>query len=107
MGLFLKDAENTQLAKSFLVWLLLASPLYGLHSLSSNFLQAAGNAFLATVISVLRQGALLIPALFLFHAVVGLAGIGIAHFASDILAVAIGVVILLRQVRRLEKRENG
>ena len=107
VGLFLKDAENTRMAKSFLVWLLLASPLYGLHSLSSNFLQAAGNAFLATVISVLRQGALLIPALFLFHAVVGLAGIGIAHFASDILAVAIGVVILLRQVRRLEKRENG
>jgi len=101
IGLFLKDAENAALAKTFLFWILLASSLYGLHSLSCNYLQAAGKAFLATAISVLRQGALLIPALYLFHAFLGLEGIGIAHFASDILAVTIGVTILLKEVRTL------
>ena len=80
IGLFPKDAENAVFAKNFLFWLLLASPLYGLHSLNCNFLQAAGNAFPATVISVLRQDALLIPSLFLLHAIQGISGVGTAHF---------------------------
>lgn len=101
ISLFLKDAENAALAKNFLFWLLLASPLYGLHSLSTNFLQAAGNAFSATVISILRQGALLIPALFACHAVWGLPGIGTAHFVSDILSVIIGVTILIQQMQKI------
>lgn len=107
IGLFLKEEGNAALAKNFLFWLLLASPLYGLHSLSCNFLQAAGNAFSATVISILRQGALLIPSLYLFHALLGLPGIGAAHLISDLTAVCIAVLLLLGQYRKLTNKATG
>lgn len=93
IGLFLKDDANVEISRTFLTWLLLASPLLGFYYLSSNYFQAVGSAFTATVISVLRQGALLIPCLYLFHAGMGLPGIGAAHFASDLAAVCIAVAL--------------
>ena len=78
-----------------------ASPLLGFYYLSSNFLQAAGNAFLATVISILRQGALLIPYLYLMHSFFGLTGIAAAHTVSDVCAVIIAVSFCLWQYRKL------
>jgi len=80
---------------------ILASPLLGLYYLSSNFLQAAGNAFLATIVSILRQGALLIPCLYLMHSFFGLTGIAAAHTVSDVCAVIIAVSFCLWQYRKL------
>ena len=39
-----------------------------------NFVQASGCAVPATVMSVLRQGILLIPSLYLFHGLIGFSG---------------------------------
>lgn len=103
IGLFLKDAANIEMSRNFLFWLLLASPLLGFYYLSSNFLQAAGNALLATVISVLRQGLLLIPCLYLMHALLGLSGVAAAHTVSDMGSVGIAVVLMLVQYRRLKR----
>ena len=103
IGMFLKDAANAQIGKQMMFWLLIASPLLGFYYLSSNFLQAAGNAFLATIISILRQGALLIPCLYGMHALLGLTGVAVAHTVSDILSVAISAVLLIFQYRRLKQ----
>ena len=103
IGLFLKDAANAQIGKQMMFWLLIASPLLGFYYLSSNFLQAAGNAFLATIISILRQGALLITCLYGMHALLGLTGVAVAHTVSDILSVAISAVLLIFQYRRLKQ----
>ena len=101
IGLFLKDAANAEIGSSLMFFLILASPLLGLYYLSSNFLQAAGNAFLATVVSILRQGALLIPCLYLMHSFFGLTGIAAAHTVSDVCAVIIAVSFCLWQYRKL------
>lgn len=103
IGLFLKDAANAQIGKQMMFWLLIASPLLGFYYLSSNFLQAAGNAFQATLISVLRQGALLIPCLYGMHALLGLTGIAVAHAVSDFASVLISAGLLLAQYRRMQK----
>ena len=103
IGLFLKDAANAQIGKQMMFWLLIASPLLGFYYLSSNFLQAAGNAFFATIISILRQGALLIPCLYGMHALLGLTGVAVAHTVSDILSVGISAVLLIFQYRRLKQ----
>ena len=103
IGLFLKDAANAQIGKQMMFWLLIASPLLGFYYLSSNFLQAAGNAFFATIISILRQGALLIPCLYGMHALLGLTGVAAAHTVSDILSVGISAVLLIFQYRRLKQ----
>ena len=101
IGLFLKDAANAEIGSNLMFFLIIASPLLGFYYLSSNFLQAAGNAFLATVVSILRQGALLIPCLYLMHSFFGLTGIAAAHTVSDVCAVIIAVSFCLWQYRKL------
>lgn len=103
IGLFLKDAANAEAGGKLMFYLIIASPLLGLYYLGSNFLQAAGNAFLATVISILRQGLLLIPCLYLLHACFGLTGIAAAHTVSDLLAVVIALFCTLWQYQKLKK----
>lgn len=103
IGLFLEDATNAETGKRMMFWLLIASPFLGFYYLSSNFLQAAGNALLATVISVLRQGALLIPCLYIMHALLGLTGVAAAHTVSDLTSVIIAVTLMLIQYRRLKR----
>ena len=101
IGLFLKDAANLALGSRLMLWLIAASPFLGFYYLSSNFLQAAGNALQATVVSALRQGALLIPALYIMHRFLGLTGIAAAHTVADACAVAVALAFGLRQYKKL------
>lgn len=107
LGMFLKDSSNVAAAKQMMFWLLIASPLLGTYYLGSNFLQAAGKAFLATVISVLRQGLLLIPCLYIMHSLLGLTGVAAAHTIADVTAVLAALWCMLRQYRTLEKETSS
>lgn len=104
IGMFLKEAEAVQMGESLVLYLVIASPIVGLFYLGTNFLQSAGNAFLATVVSVLRQGVLLIAFLYLFNAIFGFAGIAMAYMTADVLSVIIAVLFMLFQFRWLEKQ---
>ncbi len=106
LALFLKDAANAEIARQMMFWLLIASPLLGFYYLSSNFLQAAGNALLATLISILRQGALLIPCLYGMHALLGLTGVAAAHTVSDLASVVAALFCLLLQYRTISDRKS-
>lgn len=106
IGLFLKEKENTEIAKQMMFWLLIASPLLGFYYLGSNFFQAAGKAALATAVSVLRQGALLIPCLYLMHSLLGLTGVAVAHTVSDNVSVIIAAVLLFVQYGNLKRSIN-
>lgn len=101
IGMFLKEADVAGMGEEMVIFLVLASPVIGIYYLSTNFLQASGNAVLATVMSVLRQGALLIPLLHLLHSLLGLEGIAASYTLSDLLSVLLGTVFLLWQYRRL------
>ncbi len=100
IGLFLQNAGNLALGSRLMTWLLIASPFLGFYYLSSNFLQATGKAFQATLISVLRQGALLIPCLYLMHSFFGLTGIAAAHTAADFTAIFAASALGMREYRR-------
>lgn len=104
LGLFLSDAEALALGRQLLPWLLAASPLLGLYYLSTNFLQAAGRAAGATVLSALRQGLLLIPALYLLHALLGLPGLAAARAAADLTSVLIALCLLTHAWRNLARQ---
>lgn len=101
IGLFLRDTEAAVIGEQMVVWLLLAGPVVGLYYLSSNFLQASGKAAAATIVSLLRQGALLIPCLYLMHAIMGFTGIAAAYAVSDITSAAISLGVCLVQYRQL------
>lgn len=101
IGLFLQDPEALAMGEQMVVWLLLAGPLLGVYYLSSNFLQASGNAFAATAVSVLRQGVLLIPCLYLMHSLLGFTGIAAAHTVADITAALTAFAACLWEYKKL------
>ncbi len=107
ISMFIKDAAVVGLGEEMVLFLVIASPVIGIYYLSTNFMQASGNALSATVMSVLRQGALLIPLLYLFHSFMGMSGIAAAHMAADLLSVVIGGLLLFyRYVRLVKETEN-
>lgn len=100
IGMFIKEASVARMGEELVLFLVAASPVIGIYYLSTNFVQASGNAFSATVMSLLRQGALLIPLLYLLHALIGMSGIAAAHMAADILAVLVGTAFLLKEYKK-------
>ncbi len=101
ISIFLKDPEAAAMGEQIVAWLLAAGPLMGLFYISTNFLQASGKAILATVVSVLRQGILLIPLLYIMHALLGFTGVAAAHAAADIGAALIAAGIMLQVYRKM------
>lgn len=102
--MFIKESSVAVMGEEMVLFLVIASPVIGLYYLSTNFVQASGCAVPATVMSVLRQGILLIPSLYLFHGLIGFSGIAVAHTAADILSVAVSILLLFRQYRMLVKK---
>lgn len=107
LGLFLKDAEAAAMGESLVIFLVLASPIVGIYYLSTSFLQSCGSALRATIVSVLRQGGLLIPCLYLMEHLLGFTGIAAAHTIADFLAVVIATFVCIRQYRRIKKIMRG
>ncbi len=105
IGSFLQDPEALAMSEQMVVWLLPAGPLLGVYYLSSTFLQAAGSALAATAVSVLRQGVLLNPALYLMHSLMGFSGIAVAYTAADVTAAFVALTACLWEYRKLLKRE--
>lgn len=101
--MFLKDSDAAAMGENFVLFLVIASPVVGFYYLSTNFLQASGNAFAATIVSVLRQGLLLIPGLYLLERFLGLTGIAAAYTVADALSALIAVIVCIWQYRILSK----
>lgn len=106
IGLFLKEAGVAALGESLILWLIAGSPFLGFVYLSTNYLQATKKASAAILVSLLRQGLLLIPLLYLFHWLFGLTGIAAAHLATDVGAAALAMIVFAVHYRRM-RRENA
>ncbi len=94
--LFLKDPSAASLAESLVPWLVVGSPFIGIYYLSTNYLQASQKAGSAIVLSVLRQGVILIAALYVFNRLFGFHGIAMSHMVSDIASEVIAAIWLFR-----------
>ena len=75
----------------------------GLVYLSTNFLQATKKATSAIIVSLLRQGLLLIPLLYLMHSLFGFLGLPAAHMAADMGAALIAALIFAREYSRVRE----
>ena len=107
IGMFIKDTSVACLGEEMVLFLVIASPVIGVYYLSTNFVQASGNALSATVMSLLRQGVLLIPLLYLLHVCMGMSGIAAAHMVADLLSVMIGGMVLFHRYGRLAKETEN
>ena len=97
--LFINDADIIYYGVKMLVAYMLSGPFIGILFVNMNCLQSTGNAFPATILSVLRQGLLLIPVLYLLNAVAGLNGVIYGQALTDYVAVILSVVIWNRKKR--------
>ena len=97
--MFIKEEGAFRLGTQLVTYLVLGSPVIGLTYLATNLLQSVGRASGAVVLSLLRQGLLLIPLLYLMNALGGVQGIAAAHLMADVGAAAISAGILLHGLR--------
>ena len=67
-------------------------------------MQAVGRALTATVLSVVRQGLLLIPLLYLLNVIAGLNGVIYGQSITDYVTIALSCVVWRRIRRGLEQR---
>ena len=95
--LFINDADIIYYGVKMLVAYMLSGPFIGILFVNMNCLQSTGNAFPATILSVLRQGLLLIPVLYLLNAVAGLNGVIYGQELTDYAAVILSVAIWNRK----------
>ncbi len=101
VALFLKEEEARLLGQQMVRLLVISGPFLGLYYIGANFLQAAGNAKLSSIVSVLRQGVFLIPLLYVMNGLFGVTGNIWAHIAADIASAAVSVIVALYHYRRL------
>ena len=100
VGMFLTDASSIDLSQKMLKVIVLAGPFYGLFYLGTNYLQAVGNAKMATLISVLQKGVFLVPMLIIMNRVWGLGGNVCANLVADIAAALVSVAFTLAEYKR-------
>lgn len=91
--LFISDADVVHYGVMMLVAYMLSGPVIGLLFVNMNCMQSTGNALPATILSVLRQGLLLIPLLYLLNTLFGLQGVIYGQALTDYIAVVLSIVI--------------
>ena len=93
IGLFFQDEEVIMYGVRMLIAYMLSGPVIGILFMNMNCMQSVGKAFWATILSVLRQGVLLIPLLFLLNALGGLTGVIYGQALTDYIAVILSVLM--------------
>lgn len=73
--------------------------------IGSNLFQSIGKARLAIILSLLRQLILLLPLIFILPRFIGLDGVWLAQPISDILAIVITLIYLVREFKQLKQKE--
>lgn len=89
-------AGKTEEAKTFSSLCCMSAVLFGI--------LCATVMLSATIVSVLRQGGILIPSLYLMERLMGFIGIAAAHAVADVLSTVIAVAVCLWQYRVMKKK---
>lgn len=85
---------------------LIGMPLLGLYYLGVNHLQSTNHPFLATFLSVFRQGIIYAPALILMHTLFGMEGMFWTGPLTDLISTALAVFFLLPRKKQVTAVQN-
>ena len=99
--IFINDSDVVAYGVEMLIGYMLSGPVIGILFMNMNCMQSVGHAFPATVLSVLRQGILLIPLLYLLDALFGLNGVIYGQSITDYIAVVLSVILWQRIKKKL------
>ncbi len=99
--LFISDNDVVRYGVEMLVAYMVSGPFIGILFVNMNCMQSVEHALPATILSVMRQGVLLIPLLYLLEAVAGLDGVIYGQAIADYIAVILSAVIWSKIKRKL------
>lgn len=99
--LFISDNDVVRYGVEMLVAYMVSGPFIGILFVNMNCMQSMEHALPATILSVMRQGVLLIPLLYLLEAVAGLDGVIYGQAITDYIAVILSAVIWSKIKRKL------
>ena len=99
--LFISDNDVVRYGVEMLVAYMVSGPFIGILFVNMNCMQSVEHALPATILSVMRQGVLLIPLLYLLEAVAGLDGVIYGQAITDYIAVILPAVIWSKIKRKL------
>ncbi len=96
MAAFLNDPQVIELGRTMMLASLVTAPVTAVYQLCSAYLQGIGKVRPATVTSLLRQGLVYVPLLYLMELALGLNGVIFAASAADLIACAAACFLCLR-----------
>lgn len=100
IGMFTTDPELLAAGPSALRIAFLATPLIAAQLLGSGYFQATGKALPALLLTLTKQGFFLIPLIFILPLFMGLDGIWWSFPVADVMAFAVTVWYLRREMRK-------
>ena len=90
-----------------LIAYMISGPVIGVLFVNMNCMQSVGRALSATILSVLRQGVLLIPLLYLLNAVAGIHGVIYGQALTDYIAVILSTIIWKQYQNSITKEKDS
>lgn len=105
LQLFIQDQKVIHYGVSMLIAYMISGPIIGLLFVNMNCMQSIGKAFPATILSILRQGLLLIPLLYLLNFCFGLNGVIYGQGLTDYIAVILSAILWKRCRKALGKNQ--
>lgn len=99
---FIQDDTLISFGQKMVIGGIITGPVYGLYQLSASFLQSTGKVSYASFVSLLRQGIVFIPLIFLLNILFGLNGLIFAGAVSDVISVVIGGILAIRWYRSMD-----
>ena len=97
--MFISDDEVVYYGVKMLIAYMLSGPVIGMLFVNMNCMQSVNYALPATILSVMRQGVLLIPLLYILQLIAGLEGVIYGQAITDYIAVVLSTVFW-RNIRK-------
>lgn len=99
---FISDKDVIFYGRDMLIATVISGPVLGILFLCINSLQAIEKPFLATVISICRQGFIYIPLLYILDSILGLTGINFTQAVADYLSIILSILLFKISINGLK-----
>lgn len=100
VSIFTDDTELLKLTPNALIISFLATPVITAQLVGSAYFQAAGKAFPALVLTLLKQGFFLIPLVYILPKFFGINGVWMSFPIADVLSTVITMLYLNRELKK-------
>ena len=104
--MFINDTDVIYYGVKMLTAYMLSGPVIGILFVNMNCMQSTNRALPATILSILRQGALLIPLFFILNLAFGINGVFFAQAVTDYVAIILSVIIWMRATKQMAVKKE-